>query len=202
MPPVKTFGERIADALVEDGLLTSKQVEELLEQQKREGTRFIKLVTEKAFVSEQDLTVSMGRVLNVPPINLARIAIPADIADLLPREIAQNHKIVPVSRLENRLFIAMSDPLNVLAVDDVKRITKLEVSTMIASEKAITDKLNSLDAAKGGSMEDIIQDAAKKGWMKMAAILRPSKKRWKRSTWTNWPPPAKKLPSSNSPTSS
>ena len=47
MPPVKSFGERIADALVEDGLLTSKQVEELLEQQKREGTRFIKLVTEK-----------------------------------------------------------------------------------------------------------------------------------------------------------
>jgi type IV pilus assembly protein PilB len=163
MPPVKTFGERIADALVEDGLLTSKQVEELLEQQKREGTRFIKLVTEKAFVSEQDLTVSMGRVLNVPPINLARITIPAEIADLLPREISHNHKIVPVSRLENKLFIAMSDPLNVLAVDDVKRITKLEVSTMIASEKAISDKLNSLDAAKGGSMEDIIQDAAKKG---------------------------------------
>ena len=53
-------------------------------------------------------------------------------------------QILPVSRLENRLFIAMSDPLNVLAVDDVKRITKLGVSTMIASEKAITDKLNSL----------------------------------------------------------
>ncbi len=163
MPPVKSFGERIADALVEDGLLSSKQVDELLEQQKREGTRFIKLVTEKAYVSEQDLTVSMGRVLNVPPINLARISIPAEVADLLPRDVAQNHRIVPVSRLENRLFVAMSDPLNVLAVDDVKRITKLEVSTMIASEKAIADKLNSLDAAKGGSMEDIIQDAANKG---------------------------------------
>jgi type IV pilus assembly protein PilB len=163
MPPVKSFGERIADALVEDGLLSSKQVDELLEQQKREGTRFIKLVTEKAYVSEQDLTVSMGRVLNVPPINLARISIPAEVADLLPREVAQNHRIVPVSRLENRLYVAMSDPLNVLAVDDVKRITKLEVSTMIASEKAITDKLNALDAAKGGSMEDIIQDAANKG---------------------------------------
>jgi type IV pilus assembly protein PilB len=163
MPPVKSFGERIADALVEDGLLTSKQVEELLDQQKREGTRFVKLVTDKAYVSEQDLTVSMGRVLNVPPINLGRLAIPSDLADLLPREIAQNHKIVPVSRLENKLFIAMADPLNVLAVDDVKRITKLDVSTFIASEKAITDKLNSLDAAKGGSMEDIIQDAAKKG---------------------------------------
>jgi len=163
MPPVKSFGERIADALVEDGLLTTKQVGELLEQQKREGTRFIKLVTEKSYVSDQDLTVSMGRVLNVPPINLARIVISPEVADLLPKEISQNHKIVAVSRLENKLFIAMSDPLNVLAVDDVKRITKMEVSTMIASEKAITDKLNSLNSAKGGSMEDIINDAQKKG---------------------------------------
>jgi len=162
MPPVKAFGERIADALVEDGLLTSTQVAELLEQQKREGTRFIKLVTEKAFVSEQDLTVSMGRVLNVPPVNLARVSILPEVAELLPREIAHNHKIVPVSRLENKLFIAMADPLNVLAVDDVKRITRLEVATMIASEKAITDKLTSLDAAKGGSMEDLILDAQKK----------------------------------------
>jgi type IV pilus assembly protein PilB len=52
-PPVKTFGERIADALVEDELLTRAQVEELLEQQKKEGTRLIKLVLEKAYVSEQ-----------------------------------------------------------------------------------------------------------------------------------------------------
>ena len=50
MPPVKSFGERIADALIEDGLLTTRQVEELMEQQKREGTRFIKLVLEKAYV--------------------------------------------------------------------------------------------------------------------------------------------------------
>jgi len=161
MPPVKAFGERIADALVEDGLLTAKQVEELLEQQKREGTRFIKLVTEKAYVSDQDLTVSMGRVLSVPPINLTRLTIPPEVADLLPREIVANHKVLPVSRLENKLFLAMADPLNVLAVDDVKRITKLEVSTMIASEKAITDKLASIDAAKGSSMEEIIQDAQK-----------------------------------------
>ena len=163
MPPVKSFGERIADALIEDGLLTSKQVEELMERQKKEGTRFIKLVLEKAYVSEQDMTVSMGRVLNVPPINLARISIPVEIAELLSREIAHNHKIVPISRLENKLFVAMADPLNVLAIDDVKRITKLEVQPLIASEKAIVDKLNNLDSSKSGSMEDIILDAQKKG---------------------------------------
>src|SRR5207245_10026890 len=114
MPPVKTFGERIADALVEDGLLSLKQVEELLAQQKKEGTRLLKLILEKAYVSEQDMAVSMGRVLNVPPVNLARLTIPSDIADLLPREMAHSHKVVPVSRLETKLFLAMTDPLNVL----------------------------------------------------------------------------------------
>jgi type IV pilus assembly protein PilB len=162
MPPVKSFGERIADALVEDGLLTVRQVEELLEQQKKEGTRLLKLILEKAYVSEQDMTVSVGRVLNTPPINLAKIAIAPEIADLLPREIIQNHKVLPVSQLENKLFLAMADPLNVLALDDVRRITRLEVAPMIASEKAILDKLNSLDSAKNGSIADFIQDTQKK----------------------------------------
>jgi type IV pilus assembly protein PilB len=162
MPPVKSFGERIADALVEDGLLSPRQIEELVEQQKQGGTRLLKLILEKAYVSEQDMAVCMGRVLNTPPVNLSRVTISMDLADLLPREVAQNHKVVPVSRLDNKLFLAMADPLNVLALDDVKRITRLEVSPLIASEKAIIEKLNHIDAAKSGSMEDIIEDAKKK----------------------------------------
>src|SRR5258706_15425650 len=110
MPPVKSLGERIADALVEDSLLTPTQVAELVEQQKKEGTRFIKLVLDKALVSEQDMTVSIGRVLNVPPVNLARVSIPLEVAELLPREVAHNHKIVPASRLANKVFIAMPTP--------------------------------------------------------------------------------------------
>ena len=161
MAKVKSFGERIADALVEDNLLTARQVEELLEQQKKEGARLVKLIIEKSYVSEQDLAVCMGRVLNVPPVNLARVNIPEEIAELLPRETEYNHKVVPVSRLENKLFLAMADPLNVLALDDVKRITKLDIAPLIASEKSITDRLAALDAAKGGSMEDIIQESQK-----------------------------------------
>jgi len=162
MAKIKSFGERIADALVEDGLLSARQVEELLEQQKKEGARLVKLIIDKAYVSEQDLAVSMGRVLNVFPINIARVNILPEIVELLPRDIAYNHKVIPVSRLENKLFLAMADPLNVLALDDVKRLTKLEITPFIASEKAIIDKLNALDSAKSGSMEDIIQDAQKK----------------------------------------
>ena len=161
MAKIKSFGERIADALVEDGLLGANQVEELLEKQKKEGARLVKLIVEKAYVSEADLAVCMGRVLNVTPINLARAHVPPDLVELFPRETMHSHRVIPISRLENRLFLAMADPLNVLALDDVKRITKLEITPLIASEKAIADKLAALDAAKGGSMEDIIQDAQK-----------------------------------------
>ncbi|HEY3861568.1 MAG TPA: ATPase, T2SS/T4P/T4SS family [Verrucomicrobiae bacterium] len=161
MPPLnKTLGERIADALVEDGLLTGAQVEELMEKQKKEGTRFIKLVVEKAYITENDLVVSMGRVLNTPPVNVARLGIAQEVSELVPRDMATNYKVLPVSRLGNRLYLAMADPLNVLAVDDVKRTTKLEVSTLIASEKAIVDKLANLET-RATSMEEIIQDAAK-----------------------------------------
>ena len=161
MPPIKTFGERIADALVEDGLLFRKQVEELLEQQKREGTRLLKIIIDKGYVTDQDMAVSVGRVLNTPPVNLARLGIPIEVAELLPRDVCLNHKVIPVSRLESKLFLAMADPLNVLAIDDVRRITSMEVSPMIASEKSIVEKLHHLDTGKTGSMEDIIQDAQK-----------------------------------------
>jgi type IV pilus assembly protein PilB len=157
MSSIKSFGERIADALVEDSLITQQQVAELLEQQKKGGARLLKLILEKGLVSDVDMAVSMGRVLNVPPVNLGRLVIPVDIADLVPRELAHNHKVVPVSRLENKLFLAMADPLNVLALDDVRRMTRLEVAALIAPERSIIEKLNALDAAKSGSMEDIIK---------------------------------------------
>jgi type IV pilus assembly protein PilB len=146
---------------VEDGYLTLAQVNELLELQKKENVRLIKLVVDKGLITDQDLAVSMGRVLKVPPVNLSRVSIHADLADLIPRDVAHNFKVVPVSRLENHLFLAMADPLNVLAIDDVRRITKLEITPLIATEKAIQDKLVQIETGKTGTMEDLIQDAQK-----------------------------------------
>ena len=164
MAKIKSFAERIADALVEDGLLSTSQIEELLDRQKKEGSRLVKLLVDKdrQYVSPDDLAVCMGRVLNVAPINLARVNILPAVVELVPVDMAHNHKIVPVSRLEDKLFLAMADPLNVLAIDDVRRITKLDIAPLIASEKAITEKLSAIEASKGGSMEDLIQDAQKK----------------------------------------
>ena len=94
MPPVKSFGERIADALLEDGLLTTSKLEEMVALQKKEGTRLHRLLVEKAIVTEQDMVVAMGRVLNTPPVNMTRISILPEVAELLPRDIELSHKVL------------------------------------------------------------------------------------------------------------
>src|SRR5204862_6767002 len=104
----------------------------------------LKLILEKSYVGEVDMVVSMGRVLNVAPVNLSRIGIPQEIAGLVPREMATNHKVLPVSRLDNRLFLAMADPLNVLALDDVKRFTRADGVPLVAAESSRLDQLNNL----------------------------------------------------------
>ena len=161
MPPIKSRAEKLADSLVDDGLLTPQQVEELLELQKKEGKPLLKLLVEKSYVTDVDVMVATGRMQNVPPVNLARLGIAPEIVSLIPKEVATNFKILPVSRLDNTLYLVMADPLNVLAIDDVKRITRMEIQPMIATEKAILDKLNNLDSGKGVSMEDVIEAAKK-----------------------------------------
>lgn len=170
MPPVnKPFGERIADAMIEDGLLTQAQVDELLVKQKKEGKRFLNLIIDEKLVTDQDMVVCMGRVLNTPPVNLARVGVDKDLADLVPKEMATNHKVVPVARLGNKLYLAMADPLNVLAKDDVKRVTKLDVAPMIAPERAIMEKIAAIEAGKGVTLSEIVSQTTEAAEAEVAA---------------------------------
>src|ERR1700732_3959770 len=138
----KSFAERIADALIEDALLLPNQLEEAVSIQKTEGGRLLKILTDKQFVTEQDMAFSMGRCLNTPPVNLAKLRVPEEVMDLIPREMARANKLVPIARLDGKLFVAMADPTNVLAVDDLKRRTQLEIVAMIATERAVKDAMS------------------------------------------------------------
>jgi type IV pilus assembly protein PilB len=156
----KTFGDRIADVLIEDGLLLPNQLEEATALQKEKGGRLLKILTDKQFVTDQDMAFSMGRCLNVSPVNLARIRIPEEIMGLIPRDMAKVNKLVPVARLNGKLFIAMADPTNVLAVDDVKRLVHLDVVPMIATEKGVADALSGVHG--GADMGQVLRDVAEK----------------------------------------
>jgi len=155
----KSFGERIADVLIEDGLLLPSQLEEAMTLQKQQGGRLVKLLTDKGYVTETDMVISMGRCLDVPPVNIARIRVPEAIADIIPKEMARNYKLAPIGKLGNKLFVAMADPMNVLAIDDIRQRTKLEIVPMITTEKAIVEALSGVNTG-GVAMDQVMRDAA------------------------------------------
>ncbi len=76
---IKSFGERIADVLIEDGLLLPGQLAEAMDLQKKQGGRLLKLLTDKQYVTEQDMVISMGRCLDTPPINLSKVRVPEEV---------------------------------------------------------------------------------------------------------------------------
>jgi len=157
---IKSFGERIADVLIEDGLLLPGQLDEATEIQKKQGGRLLKILTDRNYVTEQDMVISMGRCLDTPPINLSRVRVPEEVLDLVPKDMARAYKLAPICKLGNKLFVAMADPLNVLALDDLRQRTKMEIVPMITTERSVMEALSGVNSA-GHQMEQMIQEVAK-----------------------------------------
>src|SRR5437016_12868832 len=94
----KSFGERIADVLIEEGLLLPNQLEEATGIQKSEGGRLLKILTERQFVTDQDMAFSMARCLNTPPVNLPRCRVPEEAKPPVRREMAQANRLLTIAR--------------------------------------------------------------------------------------------------------
>ncbi len=155
----KSFGERIADILIEDGLLLPGQLVEAQDLQRKQGGRLLKLLTDKGFVTEQDMVISMGRCLDKPPVNLAKLRVPEEVMSLVPKDLAKSYKLSPVARVGNKLFVAMADPMNILALDDLRARTRLEIMPMIATERGISDALSGVHSA-AGVIDEVMKKAA------------------------------------------
>jgi type IV pilus assembly protein PilB len=156
---IKSFGERIADVLIEDGLLLPGQLEEAMQLQKKQGGRLLKILTDNKYVTEQDMVISMGRCLDTPPINLSKMRIPEEVMNLVPKEMARAYKLVPVCKLGPKLFVAMADPLNVLALDDLRQRTKLDVFPMITTETCVIEALSGVSQSSA-TMDQVLRSAA------------------------------------------
>ena len=156
---VKPFSERIAEMLIGDGLLLPNQLEEALELQKETGDHLLKLLVDKKYVTDQDLMISVGTSLDIPPVNLARLRIPDTIMDIVPRDLARSYKVCPVSKIGNQLFVAMADPLNVVALDDLRQRTSLDILPMISTEKMVDESLSGIRGSSV-SMDQAMRDAA------------------------------------------
>ncbi len=133
--------ERLTEILIKEGVITEEQLKKSLKAQRQKGGSLKNILVELGFVSEKDLIAALSRGLGIPPIALSRFRIAPDILKLIPRDVAKKYQIVPVSRVGNVLTVAMSDPLNVFAIDDVRSVTGLEIGTIITSQKEVEDAI-------------------------------------------------------------
>src|SRR5690349_22339689 len=151
---------RIGDLLLKEKRITPAQLQEALSYQKTNGGKLGYNLVKLGFVKDEEITALLSKQYGVPSINLTQFEIDPGIIKLIPSETAHKYQIIPLSRSGATLTIAMTDPTNVFAMDDIKFMTGYNVEPVVASESAVADAIGRYysqvrnGAATGGSMLD------------------------------------------------
>jgi type IV pilus assembly protein PilB len=132
---------RLGELLVREKLISLQQLQEAQNEAKRTGKRLGVALSKLGYVKDQDLTQFLARQYSLPSINLSSFEIDPDVIKLVPKEVAQKHMVIPVNRAGSTLIVAMADPSNIYAIDEIKFITQYNIEPVVASEQAIEDSI-------------------------------------------------------------
>jgi type IV pilus assembly protein PilB len=147
---------RLGELLVRENLISVQQLRKAQEEQQKTGTRIGTALIKVGAIEESKLTDFLSKQYGVPAINLKEFDVEADIIKLVPKDVAEKHLVVPVNRAGSALIVAMCDPSNIYAVDDLKFLTGYNIEAVVASEPAIREAIERYYAEKGPSLEDIV----------------------------------------------
>ena len=162
--------ERLGELLIRKEMITDDQLAKAVTEQKKDGIRLGAALIRLGYIQETDLAGFLSKHYGVPSINLADFQIDPAVIELVPAEVVQKYQLIPVNRAGSTLIVAMSDPSNIFAIDDIKFMTGYNVEVVVAAEAAIKaaideyyDQSSSL-ADVMGSLEDfedleIVEDA-------------------------------------------
>jgi len=154
---------RLGELLVRNNIITKEQLAKALEEQKSgEGQqRLGSILIKQGLISDPDLTTFLSKQYGVPSINLSEFEAETAVVKIIPADVAQKYQIVPVNRAGSTLIIAMADPSNIFAIDDIKFMTGYNVEVVVASESAIKaaiDKYYDQSASLADVMSDLDMD--------------------------------------------
>lgn len=149
--------KRLGDLLIATGLITQAQLEKALELQKKNKKRLGKVLSELNYVSEEAMIEVLEFQLGVPHVDLSNICIMPNIAALIPVALAERHQIIPIKKQGKKITLAMVDPTNFYAIDDVRTISSCDVEPVIATEK---DILRAIRESYG--VQDLVDKAVNK----------------------------------------
>lgn len=150
---------RLGAMLVSAGLITDEQLKKALSTQKMEGGRLGSILVRLGFVQEDKLMAFLSKQYGVPYVDLNKFQINPAVIKHIPPDVAQKYRIMPINRSGATITIAMVDPSNIFAIDDIKFMTGYNVEAVVATEAAIVEAIKkyyggakSLVAAKGGTV--------------------------------------------------
>ena len=132
---------KIGEILVKEKLITPDQLHQALSRQKTGGGRIGYNLTEMGFITEEELTNFLSKQYGVPAINISEFTIDPEIIKLVPYDVAKKYFVIPVKRSGATLVLAMADPTNIFAIDDIKFMTGYNIETGVASEAAIVNAI-------------------------------------------------------------
>jgi len=148
--------KKIGDILIERGLLTQEQLKEALAEQKMNPTSKIgEILVKRGFVNREEVERSLAIQRGISTFNLSGYIIEPDVVKLIPEEFARKYKLMPVFVIENTLTIAMNDPTNVYIIDEIQRLTKLNVEPVLADDLEIR-KAQEQYYGPTGSLQEIV----------------------------------------------
>ncbi len=154
----QSIRDKLAEVLVKKGSISKEKLDEAIKTQKEKGGNLSKILVQKGLVNENELLSIFSQELNITPINLAKYKIDKEIISLVPEKIARLYHLIPVSRIGNRMTVAMSDPLDIFALDDLKILTKYEIDPVIATDKDIIASIATYYGEETLSIDKIVKD--------------------------------------------
>jgi len=153
---------RLGELLVKEKLISQDQLKQALEYQKQHGGRLGTALVKMGLVTDDEVTAVLSRQYGVPSINLKYYEVDPTVVKLIPQETAVRYQIVPLSRVGSTLTIAMTDPTNVFAMDDIKFMTGFNVEPVVASESAISEAISKFygENASVQELDKVMKDLA------------------------------------------
>jgi type IV pilus assembly protein PilB len=146
---------RLGEILLKESLITQDQLDKALEFQRSNGGKLGSCLTKMGFITDDDITGVLSRQYGVPSINLKYYEIDPNVIKLIPQDTALRYQVVPLSRVGSVLTIAMTDPTNVFAMDDIKFMTGFNVEPVVASESAIGEAIGRFYGGGAASHEEL-----------------------------------------------
>lgn len=151
--------KKFTDYLLEKQVINRQDLDKVLAEQKKRGGSLVELLIKLGYIEESQLLDCLASYLAIPPVRILSLQISKEILSLVPERVARDYQVLPVGRIGNVLTLAMGDPLNILAIDDIKRITKCEINPVIALPSEIREAIsNYYIPAPIESIEEIIKE--------------------------------------------